>query len=60
MFTLVVMGRAHLLRVLQVPSSSPAARVIVSMMVGPSVSGTRGTEPPPKRARPWSLLPVSS
>jgi hypothetical protein len=56
----VVTGIAHLLGVLQVPPSSPAAGVAAAMTVRPSSSGFRGSEPPSKRACPWSLLLVSS
>jgi hypothetical protein len=46
----VVMGIAHLLWVLQVPPSSPTARVVAAMMAGPSSSGSGGAEPLSKKA----------
>jgi hypothetical protein len=56
----LVTGIAYLLGVLQVPRSLPAARVVTTMMVRPSSSGSGGMEPPSKRDRPSSFLPVSS
>jgi hypothetical protein len=56
----VVMGIAHLLRVLQVPPYSPTVRVVVVMMVGPSSSGSGGVKPPFKKAHTWSFFLVSS
>jgi hypothetical protein len=43
------------LGVLQVPSSSLAARVVMVMMAGPS-SSARYAEPLSKKVRPWSFL----
>jgi hypothetical protein len=57
---LVVIRIAHLLGVLQVPLSSSAGGVATTMMEGTSPLGFRGAEPPSKRARHWSFLPVSS
>jgi hypothetical protein len=48
-----------LLRVLQVPSSSPITRASMVAMVGPSSSGSGGAEPLAKKARPWSFLLLS-
>jgi hypothetical protein len=50
----------HLLGALQVPLSSPTARVVAAMVAGPSSSGSGGAEPPSKRVCPWSFLLVSS
>jgi hypothetical protein len=60
MFALVVTGTTHLLVVSQVPSSSLAARAIMSRVARPSTLGTRGAEPLSKKAHPWSFLLVSS
>jgi hypothetical protein len=56
----VVMGMSRLLRVLQVPPFSPAARVATTLMVGLSSSNVGGVELPAKEAHPWSFLPVFS
>jgi hypothetical protein len=59
-FALVVTGITHLLKVLHVSLASPTVGAVASMMPGSSSLGTEGVEPSSKRARPWSLLLVSS
>jgi hypothetical protein len=57
---LVVIGIAHLLGVLKVPSPSPAAWAVTSTMADPSLLGTGGVEPLFKTTHPWSFLSVST
>jgi hypothetical protein len=57
---LVVIGITHLLGVLKVPTPSPAAEAVTSVMADPSLLGTGGVEPLFKMAHPWSFLSVST
>jgi hypothetical protein len=49
----MVIGMTYIFGVLQVPPSSPVVGATMATMVGPSSSGSGGTEPLAKMAHPW-------
>jgi hypothetical protein len=50
----------HLLRISKVPSCMSIGTITMAMAAGPSSSGPRGTEPPPKKAHFGAFVQVSS